>query len=153
MNAQLLQYFIGDAVTEFIAQWYLNYTLYGSLGISWLILLNVRRSSTSELFVLNLCAIDSETLSVRWGTELEVTTEIAVCSHLILPVLMSSYAVRHYKVEGVVSMLSCLCVQVSTVTMAQPPGHFGYRIVWAMNQDQYLLVPWLTSCSLVDLSH
>ena len=51
-------------------------------------------------------------LSVRWGTELEVTTEIAVCSHLILPVLMSSYAVRHYKVEGVVSMLSCLCVHV-----------------------------------------
>ena len=26
-------------------------------------------------------------------------------------------------------MLSCLCVQVSTVTMAQPQGHFGYRIV------------------------
>ena len=33
------------------------------------------------------------------------------------------------KVEGVVSMLSCLCVQVSTVTMAQPQGHFGYQIV------------------------
>jgi len=33
------------------------------------------------------------------------------------------------KVEGVVSMLSCLCSQVSTVTMAQPQGHFGYRII------------------------
>jgi len=33
------------------------------------------------------------------------------------------------KVEGVVSMLSCLCVQVSTVTMAQPQGNFGYRII------------------------
>jgi len=58
---------------------------------------------------------------------------------------MSSYAVQHailsvkvcleftllvkVKVEGVVSMLSCLCSQVSTVTMAQPQGHFGYRIV------------------------
>ena len=27
------------------------------------------------------CEIDSETLSVRRGTELEVLTEIAVCSH------------------------------------------------------------------------
>jgi len=30
---------------------------------------------------------------------------------------------------GVVSMLSCLCVQVSIVTMAQPQGHFGFQIV------------------------
>ena len=35
-------------------------------------------------------------------------------------------------VEGkidVVSMLSCVRVQVSTVTMAQPQGHFGYQII------------------------
>ena len=31
--------------------------------------------------------------------------------------------------ERVVSTLSCLCAQVSTVTMAQFPGHFGYQIV------------------------
>ena len=47
----------------------------------------------------------------------------------------SSTVSRHFgaetkKVEErVVSMLSCLCVQVSTATMAQPQGHFGYRIV------------------------
>ena len=33
------------------------------------------------------------------------------------------------KVEGVVRMLSCLCSQVSNVTMAQPQGHFGYQII------------------------
>ena len=31
--------------------------------------------------------------------------------------------------ERVFSIMSCLCVQVSTMTMAQPQGHFGYRIV------------------------
>ena len=28
-----------------------------------------------------------------------------------------------------VSIISCLCIQVSTATMAQPQGHFGYQIV------------------------
>ena len=28
-----------------------------------------------------------------------------------------------------ISIMSCLCVQVSTATMAQPQGHFGYQIV------------------------
>ena len=71
---------------EFIAQWYLNYTIYGNPGISWL----YREfefcwtywiaNSTRELFVLNLSEIDSETLCVRWGTELEVLTEITSAS-------------------------------------------------------------------------
>ena len=32
-------------------------------------------------------------------------------------------------VERVVNMLSCLCVQLPAVTMAQPQGHFGYQII------------------------
>jgi len=84
-----------------------------------------------------------------------VHTEIVVCTHLILPVLILEFetfiswrvllcSVTYVSLSvkvcfeftllaedkvGVVSMLSCLCVQVSTVTMAQPQGHFGYQIV------------------------